>query len=177
MLRPFRHASLALLSGASLVCAVEVPSFRNDVMAALSKAGCNLGTCHGNATGKGGFKLSLRGEDMLADHAALSRDIAGRRVNAFRPEQSLILLKGTNQLAHEGGKRLHPQGWEYQVLRDWIAAGLKSRPPRPSSKSARTGCNCVPAPTSPTAASAMSPPARCMSRCKTAWSKSAQAVT
>src|SRR5688572_28125414 len=34
-------------------------SFRNDVMAVLSKAGCNLGTCHGNANGKGGFKLSL----------------------------------------------------------------------------------------------------------------------
>lgn len=124
MPRLFRLATLALVSGAGFARAAETPSFRNDVMAALSKAGCNLGTCHGNATGKGGFKLSLRGEDMLADHAALSRDIAGRRVNPFRPEQSLILLKGTNQLAHEGGKRLDPKGWEYQVLRDWIAAGL-----------------------------------------------------
>lgn len=124
MSRFFRLAIAALLAGAGLAHAAEVPSFRNDVMAALSKAGCNLGTCHGNATGKGGFKLSLRGEDMRADHAALSRDIAGRRVNAFRPEQSLILLKGTNQLAHEGGKRLDPKGWEFRVLRDWIAAGL-----------------------------------------------------
>lgn len=124
MPRLFRLAIPALLAGAGLARAAEAPSFRNDVMAALSKAGCNLGTCHGNATGKGGFKLSLRGEDMRADHAALSRDIAGRRVNAFRPEQSLILLKGTNQLAHEGGKRLDPNGWEHQVLRDWIAAGL-----------------------------------------------------
>jgi len=24
-------------------------------MAVLSKAGCNMGTCHGNANGKGGF--------------------------------------------------------------------------------------------------------------------------
>jgi hypothetical protein len=37
-------------------------SFRNDVMAILSKAGCNAGACHGNANGKAGFKLSLRGE-------------------------------------------------------------------------------------------------------------------
>ena len=37
-------------------------SFRNDVMAVLSKAGCNLGACHGNFNGKGGFRLSLRGE-------------------------------------------------------------------------------------------------------------------
>ena len=28
-------------------------SFRNDVMAALAKSSCNMGTCHGNATGKG----------------------------------------------------------------------------------------------------------------------------
>lgn len=93
-------------------------------MAAISKAGCNLGTCHGNATGKGGFKLSLRGQDPDFDFKALARDIAGRRVNAFQPEQSLILVKGTNQIAHEGGKKLDAQGWEYQVLRGWIAAGM-----------------------------------------------------
>ena len=27
-------------------------SFRNDVMAVISKAGCNAGTCHGNQNGK-----------------------------------------------------------------------------------------------------------------------------
>lgn len=104
------------------------PSFRTDVMAAISKAGCNLGTCHGNATGKGGFKLSLRGQDVDYDYNALTRDVAGRRVDAFVPEDSLILVKGTNKLAHEGGKRIDAKGWEYQVLRDWIAAGL----PRPT---------------------------------------------
>ena len=113
-----------LLPGAMKGFAAGTPSFRNDVMAALSKASCNLGTCHGNASGKGGFKLSLRGEDMDADHAALSRDVAGRRVNPFLPEESLILLKGANQLTHEGGKRLDPKDWEYRVLRDWIAGGL-----------------------------------------------------
>ena len=41
-------------------------SFRNDVMAVISKAGCNAGTCHGNKNGKGGFKLSLRGQDPEA---------------------------------------------------------------------------------------------------------------
>src|SRR4051794_19831265 len=30
-------------------------SFRNDVMAVFSKAGCSAGTCHGNKNGKGGF--------------------------------------------------------------------------------------------------------------------------
>ncbi|GEP43425.1 DUF1549 and DUF1553 domain-containing protein [Brevifollis gellanilyticus] len=116
-----------------LLSSAEGPSFRNDVMAAMSKAGCNLGTCHGNATGKGGFKLSLRGQDIEYDFAALTRDVSGRRVNAFSPEQSLILAKGTNQLSHEGGKKLDPKGWEYQVLRDWIAAGM----PRASEKDLR----------------------------------------
>ena len=106
------------------------PSFRTDVMAAISKAGCNLGTCHGNATGKGGFKLSLRGQDLDWDYAALTRDAAGRRVNAFAPEESLLLQKGAHKLTHEGGRRLDAKGWDYAVLRDWIAAGA----PRGSDK-------------------------------------------
>ena len=36
-------------------------SYRNEVMAVLSRAGCNQGICHGNLNGRGGFKLSLRG--------------------------------------------------------------------------------------------------------------------
>ena len=32
-------------------------SYRNDVMAVISRAGCNAGACHGNASGKGGFKI------------------------------------------------------------------------------------------------------------------------
>jgi len=104
--------------------AAETVSFHNDVMAAISKAGCNLGTCHGNATGKGGFKLSLRGQDADLDFKALARDASGRRVDLFAPEHSLILVKGANQIAHEGGKKLDPKTWEYQVLRNWIAAGL-----------------------------------------------------
>lgn len=100
-------------------------SFRNDVQAALAKAGCNLGTCHGNATGKGGFKLSLRGEDLDYDHAALTHDVSGRRINLFEPDQSLLLRKATQSLAHEGGKRFDAKAWEYAVLRDWIAQGAK----------------------------------------------------
>ena len=45
----------------------KTPSFRHEVMAVLSRAGCNMGTCHGNANGKGGFKLSLRGQNPAAD--------------------------------------------------------------------------------------------------------------
>ncbi len=98
-------------------------SFRNDVMAVLSKAGCNLGTCHGNARGKGGFQISLRGQDPESDFRILTRDWLSRRTNAAEPERSLLLLKPTMQLAHEGGQRFAISSPEYQILRDWIAAG------------------------------------------------------
>ena len=114
-----------------LVCLVCVShaesadvSFRNDVMQVLSKAGCNLGTCHGNARGKGGFQISLRGQDPTADYAVLTHDLFGRRANTTDPDQSLLLLKPTMQLAHEGGRRFRVDSPEYQILRDWISAGL-----------------------------------------------------
>src|SRR5262249_44340070 len=101
----------------------EPVSFRNDVMAVLSKAGCNAGPCHGNQNGKAGFKLSLRGEDAEFDHRALTRDVFARRVDPENPEQSLVLLKPTTQLAHEGGLRFRTNSGEYAILRRWIAAG------------------------------------------------------
>ena len=70
-------------------------SFRNDVMPVLSKAGCNAGTCHGNANGKGGFKLSLRGYAPEDDHFVLTRQALSRRVNTVEPSKSLMLLKPT----------------------------------------------------------------------------------
>src|SRR5437763_3332135 len=83
----------------------EPVSFRNEVMAVLSKAGCNQGACHGNQNGKNGFKLSLRGEDPALDLAALTRDTLGRRTNALQPAESLLLLKPIGAIPHEGGKR------------------------------------------------------------------------
>ena len=98
-------------------------SFRNDVMAVLSKAGCNAGPCHGNQNGKASFKLSLRGDDPEYDLYALTRDMFARRINSADPDQSLLLLKATTQLAHEGGLRFRKDSPEYDILRRWIAAG------------------------------------------------------
>jgi hypothetical protein len=41
-------------------------SFRTDVLATLTKAGCSTGKCHGSASGKDGFRLSLYGYDPAA---------------------------------------------------------------------------------------------------------------
>ena len=97
--------------------------FRRDVMAVLSKAGCNAGGCHGNANGKGGFKLSLRGQDPDLDWLALAREQGGRRVNFIEPERSLALLKATGEIAHEGGKRFGADSPEYAVLAAWLRDG------------------------------------------------------
>lgn len=98
-------------------------SFRNDVMPLLSKAGCNTGPCHGNANGKASFKLSLRGESADLDFFALTRDQLARRVDVLDPDQSLILLKPTTALAHEGGQRFRKDSPEHKLLRAWIAQG------------------------------------------------------
>jgi hypothetical protein len=110
-------------------------SFRNDIMAVLSKAGCNQGTCHGNLNGKNGFKLSLRGEDPASDFQALTRDTLGRRANPLRPADSLLLLKATATVPHEGGKRFGRDSEEYRLLASWIASGLPAdRPTAPQIK-------------------------------------------
>lgn len=125
MLRSSWAAILALVA-APLAGAAE-PSFR-DVAALLSKAGCNQGACHGNLNGKGGFKLSLRGDDPAFDHTALSRDQFGRRANVFRPDESLLLQKPAMLVPHEGGRRFLPDSPEYATIRAWIAAGMPADP-------------------------------------------------
>src|SRR5689334_9473151 len=109
---------LAFLLGAG-----PAPSFQNEVMPIFSKAGCNAGACHGNKSGKGGFKLSLRGQDPDLDYVTLTRDVFARRTNPMEPEQSLILLKATTSMPHEGGLRFKKDSQEYHILRSWLAAG------------------------------------------------------
>jgi Protein of unknown function (DUF1549)/Protein of unknown function (DUF1553) len=107
----------------------EPVSFRQQVMAVLSRGGCNQGACHGNLHGKGGFKLSLRGEDPGKDWAVLTHDQMGRRVNLLQPDQSLLLQKATARVPHEGGQRFAVGSPEYSLLLHWIAAGARPSPP------------------------------------------------
>jgi hypothetical protein len=100
-------------------------SFRLDVVALLSKAGCNMGACHGNLNGKGGFRLSLRGDDPSFDLASMTRDQFGRRTDVVNPAESLIVRKPTGQLPHEGGPRFPIHSTEAETLLAWIAAGSR----------------------------------------------------
>ena len=102
-----------------------VPDFVRDVTPILSKVGCNAGTCHGAQAGKNGFKLSLRGYDPLFDVRAFTDDLKTRRVNLAAPASSLMLLKCTAGVPHEGGQVIHPDSANYRVLHDWITAGAQ----------------------------------------------------
>jgi hypothetical protein len=102
--------------------------FEREVLPALSKAGCNQGACHGTPTGKAGFRLSLRGYNPVLDFMTLTREAGTRRVNPIEPEASLILLKGSGSLPHQGGQRFTPTSLPYRIVRDWIAEGLKPEP-------------------------------------------------
>jgi hypothetical protein len=106
----------------------DTVSFRQEVMPILARAGCNQGACHGNLNGKGGFKLSLRGEDPAADFATLTREMFARRTDRHHPDESLILRKPAGLVSHEGGPRFSTDSTEYRLLRRWIADGCPDDP-------------------------------------------------
>jgi hypothetical protein len=122
---------LALVIPETGRAAVEVPGgatlqrvdFERHLMGLFGRMGCNGGSCHGSFQGKGGFRLSLFGYEPDRDFLALTRDSQGRRINRVDHDHSLILLKPTGQVSHEGGVRFARGSWQYQVLRQWILEG------------------------------------------------------
>jgi len=108
--------------------------FETDVIAALSKAGCNQGACHGSPQGKNGFRLSLRGFDPALDFLTLTHEEFGRRTNPNDVDASLVLRKGLGEVPHQGGTRFRRTSYEYQILRAWIEEGcpapLRPFPPK-----------------------------------------------
>ncbi len=97
--------------------------FGGDVVPLFSKLGCNSAACHGKASGQNGFRLSVFGFDPAEDYNALLKEGRGRRVFAFSPEQSLLLLKGTGQVPHGGGKRIDVGSADYRLLLEWLKQG------------------------------------------------------
>ena len=98
-------------------------SFANDVVPILSRTGCSQGTCHGAASGKGGFRLSLRGYAPELDFVSITRQLGGRRISRENPEGSLFLRKPLMEVAHRGGKRFDKTSREYGLLLQWLREG------------------------------------------------------
>ncbi len=103
-------------------------SYQLDVMPVFMRAGCNVGGCHGAASGKDGFHLSLFGYDPEADYHSLTREIGFRRLNLAIPERSLLLEKAIGEAPHTGGKRFEKNSEYYQTLLNWIKAGAPKDP-------------------------------------------------
>ena len=115
-----------LLAILASLASAEVPvSFSHDIMPLFAKHGCSAGACHGNANGKGGFKLSLRGENPAQDAATLSEKLPNRRVKTDDPNLSLLLRKPSKLTDHEGGEKFTIQSESYQLLQRWIAEGAR----------------------------------------------------
>src|ERR1700726_4278501 len=97
-----------------------VPSFRQDIIPILTVNGCSAGSCHGKLAGQNGFKLSLRGYAPEMDYESLTKELSGRRINFAVPEESLLLLKPTGAVPHDGGNRLIAGSRAYNTLLSWI---------------------------------------------------------
>ncbi len=108
----------------------EVPNFQQHVVPLLSRLGCNGRACHGSFQGQGGFRLSLFGYDFKLDHEGMTKGDAEKkkepRVLIEEPEDSLTLLKATQETPHRGGKRMDVDSWQYNIFRNWIKAGAKT---------------------------------------------------
>jgi hypothetical protein len=111
-------------AGTAIAAKETVPSFVHDVLPALARAGCAAGSCHAKPEGQNGFKLSVFSYDPRSDYAEIVKDGRGRRVSPGSPEASLLLLKPTLTLDHEGGQRFEPGSPVYRMLVEWITAGM-----------------------------------------------------
>ncbi|MEI6257399.1 MAG: DUF1549 domain-containing protein [Planctomycetota bacterium] len=103
-------------------------SFRLDVMPVFARGGCNMGSCHGAARGKDGFRLSLFGFDPAGDYHRITRELPGRRIDLGNPQASLLLAKATGAVPHTGGKRFAADSDLARRLEQWIAAGAIDDP-------------------------------------------------
>ncbi|MBA62826.1 MAG: hypothetical protein CMJ76_10730 [Planctomycetaceae bacterium] len=117
-------ASIPLLAN-TVVAKDSSLDFENDIVAIFTKAGCNAGECHGAAIGRGGFKLSLYGGNPAADFEAIVNKLQGRRINLSKPEQSLLLLKPTEYVSHEGGAIFDMNSESARRIKQWISQGAK----------------------------------------------------
>lgn len=140
LVQPLRDGKTAVVvehDGTTIKVPVEVHgvdaphpiSFPRDVVPILTKTACNMGGCHGKAEGQNGFKLSVFGFDLKADHIALTQEGRGRRINFAAPEQSLILRKAIAADPHGGGERMTTDSLRYRRLVRWIKEGAKFEVP------------------------------------------------
>ncbi|MGO8930020.1 MAG: DUF1553 domain-containing protein [Limisphaerales bacterium] len=100
--------------------------FLRDVMAAVSRLGCNAAQCHGSTVGKGRLKLAMFGTDPAQDYATLT-DSTNGLINKAEPLKSLFLQKPAGSLPHGGGAKLQAGSLDQTLLVQWIVQGARWR--------------------------------------------------
>jgi uncharacterized protein DUF1549/uncharacterized protein DUF1553/Big-like domain-containing protein len=109
-------------------------TFARDILGVLTKRGCNDSNCHGGVKGRGGLRLSVYGMDPIEDYKwiveggtfrvlTMEENPKYSRVNLQEPEKSLLLLKPTFSVPHEGGMRFEVGSTEYQIILNWLRLG------------------------------------------------------
>ncbi len=109
----------------------STPLFLKDIAPILDKNGCSAGLCHGKFGGQGGLNVSLLTLNPESDYEPIVHHNRGRRINLLEPEQSLLYLKPTGQIPHEGGMRFEPTSDEAETILRWISAGAPFSPDEP----------------------------------------------
>src|SRR5947208_3113484 len=106
--------ALALLADA----ASQGIRFKEDVYPILEKAGCDA--CH-NPNGVASV-TRLQFPEQGSPEARIEEfgDSLRTFVDSADPENSLLLKKPTNRVAHVGGKRIVPGSSDEAVLRAWV---------------------------------------------------------
>ena len=116
---------------------VEKPrrvTFAREIEGILTKQGCNDTTCHGGVKGRGGFRLSVYGVYPREDYKTVVEGGTFRvltadenpkhpRVDVKHPEKSLVLLKPTFSVPHEGGVRFEVGSPDYETILAWVRSG------------------------------------------------------
>jgi len=98
--------------------------FKYELVPVFTKYGCNGGGCHGKSGGQNGFRLSLLGYEPWNDYDYVVNEARGRRLSPGAPENSLVLMKASGDLPHEGGARLERGSDDYNLVANWIRQGM-----------------------------------------------------
>ncbi|MSO24289.1 MAG: DUF1549 domain-containing protein [Acidobacteria bacterium] len=109
-------------------------TFAREVEGILTKRGCNDTTCHGGVKGRGGFRLSVYGVYPWEDYKAIVEGGTFRvltvdenpkhpRIDVKQPEKSLVVLKPTFSVPHEGGVRFEVGSADHETILNWIRSG------------------------------------------------------
>lgn len=130
-------ALVSLIAFVSVSQAQQPPQhvdFQSHIIPLLTKHGCNAGSCHGAAVGRGQFRLSLWGSDPDRDYASIVEHFQGRRIDLHAPSESLLLRKPLGDLEHGGDQRFDESSLAAQCFKQWITQGAVHRKQEPSSR-------------------------------------------